>query len=351
MKVSSCPFGEVEGREVLKFTLANNSGVRVEVITYGGIITAFEVPDREGHPKNIVLGFNSLPEYWTDKSFPGAIIGRCCNRIAYGRFQLNGQPCQLPVNLPPHHLHGGMKGFAKRLWEPEVIHREGQECLKLKYLSPHGEEGYPGNLKVEVTYSLNENNELSMGCHGQSDADTLINLTNHSYFNLNGHDALTCLDHELQWTTEHFVPVDETLIPVGNLRSTKNTPFDFSAFALIGDKMQMTDPQIQIGQGYDHHLVKDGSTKPVQCVTVRHPVSGIQLRVGTTQPGFQFYTGNFLEDSSGGKFRNHQGFCIETQHFPDAINQVNFPSPILRAGEIYKEETVFKVEQYSRSPA
>jgi aldose 1-epimerase len=313
-------------------TLTNNNGVEVTITNYGGAITSIKVPDRNGVFADIVLGYDTLEEYMGNPRYFGALIGRFANRIAAGRFSLNGVEYQLAQNNGANHLHGGVKGFDKRIWKVS----ETPSGLHLEYFSPDGEENYPGNLTVAVDYSLNDQNELRIEYSAITDKDTIVNLTNHSYFNLGGHGHGTILDHELTLHAGSFTPVSEDLIPTGEIRSVVGTRMDFRVARVIGDG------------GYDHNFVLDdwnhGSIRSVARLSERN--SGRVMEVFTTQPGIQFYSGNFLDGSLIGKggvrYLKYAALCLETQHFPDSPNQPNFPSTVLRVGESYAQTTVYK---------
>jgi aldose 1-epimerase len=312
------------------YTLSNNNGVRVSITNYGGAITSIKVPDRNGVFGDVALGYDTIEEYTRNPRYLGALIGRYANRIAGGRFSLNGVEYQLAQNNDANHLHGGVKGFDKRIWKVT----ETPAGLHLEYFSPDGEESYPGNLNVAVDYSLNDENELRIDYHATTDKDTIINLTNHSYFNLAGKG--TILDHELTLRARNFTPVSADLIPTGEIRSVVGTPMDFRTARVIANG------------GYDHNFVLDdwnhGSIRSV--ARLSEPSSGRVMEVFTTQPGIQFYSGNFLDGSLIGKggiaYEKYAALCLETQHFPDSPNQPNFPSTVLRAGETYNETTIYK---------
>jgi aldose 1-epimerase len=326
-------FGTTAGAEVFSYTLSNERGFRVSVITYGGAITSLWAPDRDGNFIDIVLGFNHLADYVNNTRYFGALIGRYANRIADGRFTLDGVEYQLPRNDNGNHLHGGFKGFDKRVWTAV----EDGDVLHLSYFSKDGEEGYPGNLEAFVDFRLSHN-ELSIDYRAQTDRDTIVNLTNHSYFNLKGKG--TILDHELTLNADHFTPVNEDLIPTGELQRVADTPMDFRKARAIGSEIRL------IG-GYDHNFVLndwDGSLRPA--VRLHEPESGRVLEVLTTQPGIQFYSGNFLDGSFVGKngdaYVKYAGLCLEPQHFPDSPNHSNFPATVLRPGEQYRQSTVLR---------
>ena len=339
-------FGTVEGRPVEQYTLTNKNGIEVRAITYGGIITSIKTPDRAGRMGDIVLGFDSIDGYLGDHPYFGAIIGRYGNRIAKGRFTIDGQEYKLATNNGPNHLHGGIKGFDKQIWSAEVLPpMAGQSSVAFTYTSADGEEGYPGRLLVEVTYTLNDNNELIVDYLGRSDKATHVNLTQHSYFNLAGQGDV--LGHELTIDADRYTPVDATLIPTGEIASVEGTPFDFRKAAAIGARIDAAHEQIKNGQGYDHNWVlTPGRGQGLQpAARVFDPASGRTLQVSTTEPGMQFYAGNFLDGKLLGKggrsYGRRSGFCLETQHYPDSPNQPNFPTTLLKPGQEYKSRTVF----------
>ena len=333
MTITKTYFGTTAGAGVYLYTLANDLGYEVSIINYGGAIAALKTPDREGVFGDIVLGFETLDEYVNNPRYFGALIGRHGNRIAQGRFTLNGVEYQLPQNNGANHLHGGFKGFDKRVWNAT----EGDDVLHLSYFSKDGEEGYPGNVEALVDYRLG-GNELSIEYRASTDRDTIVNLTNHSYFNLKGEG--TILNHELTMNADSFTPVSEDLIPTGEIAAVAGTPMDFRGGRAIGSEISL------IG-GYDHNFVLndwDGSLR--SAVKLYEPVTGRVLEVLTTQPGMQFYSGNFLNGSFIGKrgvvYVKYAGLCLEPQHFPDAPNHSNFPSTILRPGEEYRQSTVLR---------
>lgn len=340
------PFGTVAGTPIEQFTLTNANGVEVRAITYGGIITSLKTPDRAGALGDIVLGFDAIDGYLGDHPFFGAIIGRYGNRVAKGRFAIDGTEYTLATNNGPNHLHGGNKGFDKVIWKAEPRPAmAGQSAVTFSYTSPDGEEGYPGALSVEVTYTLNNNNELIVDYLARTDKPTHVNLTQHSYFNLAG--AGDILGHELTIDADRYTPVDATLIPTGELAPVEGTPFDFRTSTAIGARINDAHPQIKNGSGYDHNWVLSRSAKPElqRAARVVEPRSGRTMEVATTEPGVQFYAGNFLDGKligKGGRSYGHRaGFCLETQHYPDSPNQKNFPTTLLMPGAEYKSRTVF----------
>jgi aldose 1-epimerase len=343
------PYGKTpDGAVVDAYTLTNTHGMTAQIITYGGIVTSLKVPDRAGTMANVVLGYPQIDGYVTDTAYFGAIIGRYGNRIAEGRFTLNGATYSLPTNDKPNSLHGGSKGFNKRIWQAmEARSPEGQG-LTLSYTSPDGEEGYPGTLSVQVTYRLTEQNELRIDYSAKTDKATVVNLTNHSYFNLSGEGTDDILAHQLEIMADRYTPVDATLIPTGELAPVAGTPFDFTKPKTIGANIRDGHPQIVIGRGYDHNFVLQRSTEgsPALAARVREPRTGRVMEVYTTEPGVQFYSGNFLNGTSVGTggytYRQGDGFCLETQHFPDSPNKPPFPSTVLQPGAEYKTTTIYR---------
>jgi len=339
--VKRAPFGTVDGRAIEQLTLVNKNGVEVKAITYGGIITSITTPDRTGAMGDIVLGFDSLDGYLAGHPFFGAIVGRYGNRIAKGRFTIDKQEYKLATNNGPNHLHGGIKGFDKQVWGAEIV--PGQMGVKFTYTSADGEEGYPGKLDVTVTYTLTDSNELIVEYGARTDKATHVNLTQHSYFNLAG--AGDILGHELTIDADRYTPVDASLIPTGELTSVEGTPFDFRKSTAIGARIDQQNPQLKNGGGYDHNWVLNGTAGSLRrAARVVEPKTGRTLEVATTEPGMQFYTGNFLDGKLTGKGRSYarrSGFCLETQHYPDTPNQPNFPTTLIKPGQQYSSKTVF----------
>ncbi len=334
----------VNGKKVSLYNLENNKGMMVQITNYGGRIVALWVPGKEGNYSDIVTGFDTIDGYIRDKSYFGALIGRYGNRIAGGKFTFDGKEYTLPVNNGPNSLHGGTSGFDHKVWD---VKKNTPDSLVLHYLSKDGEEGYPGNLSVTVTYSLNDSNELKIDYAAETDAKTIVNLTNHAYFNLSGHDDGDILGHVLMIDADRYTPVDSTLIPTGELATVEGTPFDFRTPTAIGERIDADDVQIRYGNGYDHNLIlnKDDSEMAL-AARVEDPVSGRIMEVYTTEPGVQFYTGNFLDGNSVGKngtpYKFRHAFCLETQHFPDSPNHDNFPDTVLEPGEHYSSSTIYK---------
>jgi len=335
---------------VRQYTLKNTHGMELRVLDYGGIIASLAVPDRTGRVDDVVLGFDRLEDYERSSPYYGAIIGRFGNRIARGRFTLDGRTYTLATNDGPNHLHGGVKGFDKVVWEVSPFERQDSRGLVLRYTSPDGEEGYPGTLRTTVTYTLTEGNELIFDYEGTSDRATPVNLTQHSYFNLAGEGAGNVLGHELTLNANSFTPVDSTLIPTGEIRGVTGTPFDFRAPTAIGARIGQDEEQLRYGRGYDHNFVldKDAGAPASTSLAARvfEPSSGRVMEVHTTEPGVQFYSGNFLDGTLRGKrgavYSPRSGFTLETQHFPDSPNHQAFPSTVLVPGAEYRSRTVLR---------
>jgi aldose 1-epimerase len=340
--VISRNWGNLDSSEPVDlYTLTNSNGLEASVITLGGRLVTLKTPDRNGKIADIVLGFDSLAPYLIKNPYFGALVGRYANRIANGKFVLDDHTYALVQNNGPNSLHGGTRGFDKVLWKAEP----GSDSLKLHYVSKDGQEGYPGTLRVTATYKLSDDNSLSVEYSAVTDKPTVLNLTNHSYFNLAGHQHGTVVDHEVMINADSFTPVNEHLIPTGEIRSVEGTPFDFRVMHSVGDSVDAPEEQITLGKGYDHNYVINGSGLRL-AARAAHPGSGRVMEVHTTQPGMQFYTGNHLPDHLHGKagavYGFRSGFCFETQHYPDSPNQPAFPSVVLRPGVEYHQITVFK---------
>jgi len=348
LAISKRFFGKTsDGQEVFLFTLSNKNGLTAKIINLGGAIIELHTPDRNGNLADITLGYDNVRDYEINNPHFGGLIGRYGNRIGKARFELNGKVYQLAQNDGNNHLHGGHKGFDKVVWTPEIINDGGQEALQLSYLSKDGEENYPGNLQVKVIYSLNDDNELKIDYHAVCDQDTIINLTNHAYFNLAGHNSGDILKHQLMLNADKFTPIDNEYITTGEIRDVKGTPFDFTKPMEIGARIFEDDEQLRNGNGYDHNFVLNVSGKGLEkAAEVYEPVSGRLMEVFTNKPGIQFYSGNFLDGSEIGKggfaYQQRAGFCLETQFFPNSPNYKHFPSPVLKAGEKYNYTTVYK---------
>ena len=339
--ISRADWGEIAGKQVYIYTLTNQNGVQVKISNYGGTITRWLVPDSRGNKTSIVLGFDSLSDYIAHSPYFGATIGRYGNRIADGRFRIGDTLYTLAANNGKNHLHGGIKGFDKTIWEASPI-QDSVPSVTLKYFSRDGEEGYPGNLMVTVSFSLADDNTLSIEYLAETDKTTPINLTNHSYFNLTGNVDNSILDQILLINADHYTPVDSSLIPTGEIKSVFGTPFDFSKPVRIGSRIS------QVKGGYDHNFVLNGKEGSLRAAAVLlDSLSGRKLEVFTTEPGVQFYTGNFLngsiKTSEGKPIGKHSAICLETQHFPDSPNEPGFPSTLLRPGEKYRSLTKYKI--------
>jgi aldose 1-epimerase len=336
-------FGKTpEGKEVKIFTLRNKNGMIAKVMSYGAILTDLETPDKNGKVSSVVLGFDSLEPYLKGHPFFGATAGRVANRIAKGKFTLEGKEYTLAINNGPNSLHGGLKGFDKVIWDAKETTVNGNPGVELTYLSKDGEEGYPGNLKVKVVYSLSDDNELKIHYTATTDKTTIVNLTNHSYFNLAGGGTID--NHVMTIYADKYTPVNDELIPTGEIAPVKDTPLDFTRPTPLGQRYnQLTGKPV----GYDHNFVLNGPANKMKAAArVSEPSTGRVLEVETTEPGIQLYTGNFLDGSLKGRngniYEQHTGFCLETQHFPDSINHPGFPSTVLKPGETFDSTTIFK---------
>jgi aldose 1-epimerase len=346
MQISRKPFGQTpDGKNVYLFTLRNSKGAEALISNYGGIVTSLKVPDRNGTLGDVVLGYDNLADYIKDSPFFGALIGRYGNRIARGKFALDGKEYTLATNNYPNALHGGIKGFDKVVWEPSIITGPDGAGLKLTYLSKDGEEGYPGNLSVTVVYTFTEDNALKVEYTATTDKDTVINLTQHSYFNLAGKDLI--LGHVAMIPADKFTPVDSTLIPTGELKPVDGTPFDFRAPTPIGARINQDDEQLKFGKGYDHNWVINKPMGQLGLMArVTEPTSGRVMEVISTEPGLQFYSGNFLDGTLTGKggwvYKFRSAIAMEPQHFPDSPNKPQFPSVVLKPGQTYHNTIIYK---------
>lgn len=345
--VTESNFGVTEKGAAKLYTLNNTNGMEVEVSNYGGIITRVLAPDRDGKLEDVVLGFDQLEDYQNDHPYFGSAIGRYGNRIAKGKFLIGNEQYTLATNNGPNSLHGGPKGFHKQLWSAKTIKADGQAGIELTRTSSDMEEGFPGNLRVIIRYWLSTNNELIMEYEATTDKPTIVNLTNHSYFNLNGGGEGDILGHELRIKANAFTPVDESLIPTGELRPVEGTPFDFRAPTAIGSRIDVDNEQLKFGLGYDHNWVLDRTSDGMELVaSLYEPNSGRFMEILTVEPGLQFYSGNFLDSTNTGKkgkvYAYRTGLCLETQHYPDSPNQENFPSTRLNPGETYQTKTIYR---------
>jgi aldose 1-epimerase len=336
-------FGEMKDGTIINlFTLKNAKGATATILEYGATLQGFWVPDKVGKFADVVLGYDGLEGYLGPHPYFGGTIGRVANRIAKGKFTLDGKEFSMALNNGPNSLHGGKEGFNRKVWKGEIVKRPNAISVRFTYVSPDGEEGFPGTLKATVTYTLTDENELKIDYTGSSDKPTPVNLTNHSYFNLAGSGSI--LDHLLYLNADKYTPVDSTLIPTGEIAKVKGTPFDFTQATPIGARIsQLTgDPG-----GYDHNFVLNGSNGKLKlAVRLSDPVSGRQMEMWTTEPGVQFYSGNFLDGTIKGKhgalYDKHGALCLEAQHFPDSVNHANFPTTILLPGSVYKQQTIYK---------
>ncbi len=343
MRLKKELFGKMaDGRNVWLYTLSNGAGMTVKITNYGGIITSLIVPDRDGKPADVVLGFDSLTPYLAEHPHFGEIVGRCANRIAQATFTLDGVEYQLTANEGGNHLHGGRQNFGRVIWQSEKITAAGRVGVKLSYLAKDGEEGYPGNLKTEVTYWLTAGGELIIEYWAKADRPTIVNLTNHSYFNLSGENGPAVLEHEITINADYFTPADQNLIPTGEILPVKGTALDFTSPRLIGERIG----ELSLG-GYDHNYVLNKENIKLSfAAKATDPQSGRVMEVFTTKPGLQFYTGNSLKGNlrgkSGAVYKKHSAFCLETQYFPNSPNQSNFPTTRLDPADVYRHKTVYK---------
>ncbi len=349
MKIKKELFGTLaDGREVALYTLVNDHGLKTTITPYGGIVVSLWTPDRDGNLGDVVLGFDTLEPYVERNPFFGCLVGRYGNRIGGARFALDGVEYELAQNNGPNHLHGGRQGFDKKLWASQAMETVDGPALKLAYTSPDGEENYPGTLSVEVVYTLTGDDALRIDYRATTDKPTVLNLTNHSYFNLSAGAADTIVDHELTLYADYFTPVDATLIPTGELRPVDGTPLDFRTATRIGARIDADDEQIRFGGGYDHNWVVDGPAGTLRpAAQVYEPGAGRVMEVLTSEPAVQFYAGNMMPPSMPGKggrtYLRRGGLCLETQHYPDSPNQPHFPATTLRPGETYATTTVYRI--------
>jgi aldose 1-epimerase len=349
MDIKKEPFGKMaDGTPIDLYTLTNAHGLQVKITTYGGAVVSLLVPDRDGKLDDVVLGFETLEEYVKKSPYFGCITGRYANRIAKGKFTLNGVAYTLTQNEGDNHLHGGAKGFDKVVWAAEEKTDDDGVGLALTYLSKDGEEGYPGNLSVKVTYTLTNDDAWRIDYEATTDKDTIVNLTNHTYFNLADGGAGDVLGHELMINADRFTPIDSFQITTGELRSVASTPMDFLHMTTIGARIGQDDEQLRFGLGYDHNWILNSSDGTlVLAARLQEPTTGRVIEVYTTEPGIQFYSGNFLDGTIAGKggkvYQKRHGLCLETQHFPNSPNQPGFPSTVLRPGEMYQTTTIYRL--------
>lgn len=337
----------MDGQAVDIYTLKNRRGAEARVTTYGGAVVSLKVPDRAGKFDDVVLGFDDIEGYQKTTTYIGSLVGRYANRIARGRFTLDGKEYTLATNNGENHLHGGVRGFDKVVWKARPLAARGGSALELTYLSKDGEEGYPGNLSVRVVYTLTDANELKIDYYATTDKDTVVNLTNHNYYNLAGQGSGDILGHVLTVNASRFTPTDAGAIPTGELRPVKGTPFDFTRPTAIGARIEQDEEQLKLGKGYDHNFVINGRPGVLRLAArVSEPTTGRVMEAWTTEPGMQLYTGNYLDGSDTGKggkpYRYRYGFCLETQHFPDSPNRPEFPSTVLHKGARFRSTTVYK---------
>lgn len=341
-------FGQTrDGQAVDIYTLKNAGGAEARITTYGGAVVSLKVPDRRGRFEDVVLGFEDIEGYQKTTTYIGSLVGRYANRIAKGRFTLGGTEYTLATNNGENHLHGGVRGFDKMVWKARPLAARGGSALELTYFSKDGEEGYPGNLTVRVVYTLTDANELKIDYYATTDKDTVINLTNHNYYNLAGQGNGDILGHLLTLNASRFTPTDAGSIPTGELRAVRGTPFDFTRPTAIGARIEQDEEQLKLGKGYDHNFVINGRAGTLRLAArVAEPTTGRVMEVWTTEPGVQLYTGNYLDGSDVGKggklYRHRYGFCLETQHYPDSPNRPEFPSTVLRRGGRFRSTTVYK---------
>lgn len=346
--VKTAPFGKTAAGEKVKiYTLTNKNGLEARIITYGGAIVSLKTPDRNGKLGNIVLGFDTLEPYLKGVPYFGALIGRYGNRIADGALAIDGKSYKLSQNDGTNTLHGGAKGFDKVVWQARPFADENGPGLSLSYVSPDGDQGFPGTLSAQVTYQLRNDNALYIGYQAVTDKPTVVNLTNHSYFNLSGDAGKPILDHLLTIHADRFTPVGKILIPTGALQDVAGTPFDFREATAIGARIDATDPQLKFGLGYDHNWVLNQPAPGAEFVAAKlvEPASGRSMTIRTVEPGLQFYSGNFLDGKPAGQgtvFEHRTGLCLETQHFPDSPHRPEFPSTLLRPGQLYKTHTILQ---------
>jgi len=336
-----------DGKTADLYTLKNKNGMVVTITNFGATVVSILVPDKAGKMADVALGYDNLAGYELNKNYLGVLVGRYGNRIAHGKFSIDGTEYTLAKNNGDNTLHGGLKGFNKMMWDAKDVSKSGEPAVEMKYVSKDGEEGFPGNLSVTVVYTLTNKNELRIEYTATTDKKTVVNLTNHTYFNLSGQGHGDVHNEEMMINADKFTPVDSGLIPTGELKSVAGTPFDFRKATAIGERINADDEQIKLGGGYDHNFVVNRSKAGLSLAAkVYDPASGRVLEAWTTEPGVQFYTGNFLDGSfqgkGGGAYNKRTAFCLETQHFPDSPNHPSFPTTLLKPGEKYHTTTVYK---------
>ena len=348
VSITVSPIGKIHtGETINQYRFANDNGVEVAAINFGGIITSVKVPDKNGKLEDVVLGFDSLEKYLVDRHYLGAVVGRYCNRIAGGKLMINGIQYDLALNNTPNHIHGGINGFSKVVWHGQPIEDAKGKGIKFTYLSKDMEEGYPGNLNVEVVYKLTKDNALEIEYKATTDKTTVVNMTQHSYFNLEGHKNLNVEGHILSMNADGYLPVDQYAIPKGHIEDVAKSPFDFRKATPVGERVNEKHQQLKFGNGYDHcWVLNKDEGKLALAATVQAPLSGRHMEVYTTEPGVQFYSGNYLDESIIGKggtaYNSRHGLCLETGHYPDSPNQPAFPSTTLAPDETYYSKTVYK---------
>lgn len=333
-------------KDIVLINISNDNNHTVSITNYGGIVHSWRCPDDQGNISDILLGCENILDYQNSHPYFGAIVGRYANRIAFGKFIINGVEYVLATNNPPHHLHGGNVGFDKKIWDYQMIENIDAITVVLKYASSHMEEGYPGSLSIKVVYTFDNQGRLTIEYEATTDSATHINLTNHCYFNLNSDNNSTILDHHLQINASTITETDETLIPTGNIKEIISSNLDFTKMTEIGLRIKNDDPELNKANGYDHNYIISDSNIDSLAATVHHPKSNRRLQVYTTEPGIQLYTGNWLEDVDGkhGKYKNYSGLCLETQHYPDSPNHPSFPSTLLLPDETYHSKTIYKID-------
>ncbi len=333
-------------KDIVLINISNDNNHTVSITNYGGIVHSWHCPDDQGNISDILLGCENILDYQNSHPYFGAIVGRYANRIAFGKFIINGVEYVLATNNPPHHLHGGNVGFDKKIWDYQMVENIDAITVVLKYTSSHMEEGYPGSLSIKVVYTFDNQGRLTIEYEATTDRATHINLTNHCYFNLNSDNNSTILDHHLQINASTITETDETLIPTGNIKEIISSNLDFTKMTEIGLRIKNDDPELNKANGYDHNYIITDSNIDSLAATVHHPKSSRRLQVYTTEPGIQLYTGNWLEDVDGkhGKYKNYSGLCLETQHYPDSPNHPSFPSTLLLPDETYHSKTIYKID-------